>query len=49
VSWDTIVPKRIVDLEAVSRDNQILLQWTAPKENTDKSERDLLFYGDKSV
>jgi hypothetical protein len=38
VSWDTIVPKRIVDLEAVSRDNQILLQWTAPKENTDKSE-----------
>ena len=38
VSWDTVVPKRIVDLEAVSRDNQILLQWTAPKENTDKSE-----------
>ncbi len=38
VSWDTIVPKRIVDLEAVSRDNGVLLQWTAPKENTDKSE-----------
>jgi fibronectin type 3 domain-containing protein len=37
VSWDTIVPKRIVDLEAVSRDNRLLLQWTAPKENTDKS------------
>jgi len=38
VSWDTIVPKRIVDLEALSRDNGVLLQWTAPKENTDKSE-----------
>jgi fibronectin type 3 domain-containing protein len=37
ISWDTVVPKRIVDLEAVSRDNGLLLQWTAPKENTDKS------------
>jgi fibronectin type 3 domain-containing protein len=38
VPWDSIVPKRIVDLEAVSRDSGLLLQWTAPKENTDKSE-----------
>ena len=37
VSWDTIVPRRIVDLEAVSRADQLLLQWTAPKENTDRS------------
>lgn len=37
VPWDSIVPKRIVDLEAVSRDERLLLQWTAPKENTDKS------------
>lgn len=37
VPWESIVPKRIVDLEAVSRDGRLLLQWTAPKENTDKS------------
>jgi hypothetical protein len=37
VPWESIVPKRIVDLEAVSRDERLLLQWTAPKENTDKS------------
>ena len=32
-----MVPKRIVDLEAVSREDRLLLEWTAPKENTDKS------------
>jgi fibronectin type 3 domain-containing protein len=37
VPWETIVPKRIVDLEAVSREGRLLLEWTAPKENTDKS------------
>jgi fibronectin type 3 domain-containing protein len=37
VSWDSIVPKRIVDLEARSRENRLLLEWTSPKENTDKS------------
>ena len=37
VPWESIVPKRIIDLEAVSRDGRLLLQWTAPKENTDKS------------
>ncbi len=35
--WETLVPKRIVDLEAVSREGQALLEWTIPKENTDKS------------
>jgi fibronectin type 3 domain-containing protein len=38
VPWESIVPKRIVDLEAVSREGRLLLEWTAPKENTDKSE-----------
>ena len=37
VPWETIVPKRIVDLEAVSREEKVLLEWTIPKENTDKS------------
>ncbi len=37
VSWESIVPKRIVDLAAVSREGRLLLQWTAPKENTDGS------------
>ncbi|OGP73989.1 MAG: hypothetical protein A2V86_08050 [Deltaproteobacteria bacterium RBG_16_49_23] len=32
-----VVPKRIVDLEAKSREERILLEWTFPKENTDKS------------
>jgi fibronectin type 3 domain-containing protein len=35
--WETVVPKRTVDLEAIPREGQILLEWTAPKENTDKS------------
>ena len=37
VPWETIVPKRIVDLEAIPREGRLLLEWTAPKENTDKS------------
>jgi len=37
VPWETIVPKRIVDLRAVSREGRVVLEWTAPKENTDKS------------
>ena len=37
VPWETIVPKRIVDLEATPREGILLLEWTAPKENTDKS------------
>ena len=37
VPWESIVPKRIVDLMAVSREGRILLEWTSPKENTDKS------------
>jgi fibronectin type 3 domain-containing protein len=37
VSWDSIVPKRIVDLEATPREGRLLLEWTSPKENTDKS------------
>jgi fibronectin type 3 domain-containing protein len=37
VPWDSIVPKRIVDLEATPREGHLLLEWTSPKENTDKS------------
>jgi fibronectin type 3 domain-containing protein len=37
VPWETIVPKRIVDLEAIPREERLLLEWTSPKENTDKS------------
>lgn len=37
VPWSTVVPKRIVDLEAKSREGRLLLEWTFPKENTDKS------------
>ncbi len=37
VPWETIVPKRIVNLEALSREGRLLLMWTPPKENTDKS------------
>ena len=35
--WDSIVPKRIVDLQAIPREGRLLLEWTAPKENTDKT------------
>jgi fibronectin type 3 domain-containing protein len=31
------VPKRIVTLEALSRDGHLLLTWTVPKENVDKT------------
>jgi fibronectin type 3 domain-containing protein len=37
VPWETVVPKRIVDLAAISREGHILLEWTLPKENTDKT------------
>ena len=37
VPWELVVPKRIVDLEAFSREGRVLLAWTLPKENTDKS------------
>jgi hypothetical protein len=37
VSWESIVPKRIVDLTAIPSDGGVVLEWTAPKENTDKS------------
>ena len=37
VPWESIVPKRIVDLQATSREGRLLLEWTVPKENTDKS------------
>jgi hypothetical protein len=36
VPWDSIVPKRIVDLVATPREGRLLLEWTVPKENTDK-------------
>jgi hypothetical protein len=37
VPWGSIVPKRIVDLVALPREGRLLLEWTAPKENTDKT------------
>jgi hypothetical protein len=37
VSWDSIVPRRIVDLTATPREDRLLLEWKIPKENTDKS------------
>jgi fibronectin type 3 domain-containing protein len=37
VPWESVVPKRIVDLVATPREGRLLLGWTAPKENTDKS------------
>jgi hypothetical protein len=37
VPWDSIVPKRIVDLLAIPREGRLLLEWTIPKENTDKT------------
>ena len=36
VPWETVVPKRIVDLRGVTREGRLILEWTAPKENTDK-------------
>lgn len=37
VAKDTVVPKRIVDLEAIPREGRLLLTWSVPKENTDKT------------
>jgi fibronectin type 3 domain-containing protein len=37
VPWSSVVPKRIVDLEALPREGRLFLEWTVPKENTDKS------------
>ncbi len=37
VPWESIVAKRIVDLVALPREGRLLLEWTLPKENTDKS------------
>ncbi len=37
VPWESIVPMRIVDLEATPREGRLLLEWKTPKENTDKT------------
>jgi hypothetical protein len=37
VPWDSIVPVRIVDLVATPREGRLLLEWTIPKANTDKT------------
>ena len=37
VSWESIVPKRIVDLVAMPREGRLLLEWGIPKDNTDKT------------
>jgi len=37
VPWETIVPRRIVDLKAITQEERLLLEWTSPKENTDKT------------
>jgi len=37
VPWGSIVPRRIVDLVATPREGRLLLEWTTPKENTDKT------------
>lgn len=37
IPWSTVVPKRIVDVEAKSREGRLLIEWTLPKENMDKS------------
>jgi len=37
VAWQTIVPRRIVDLQATPRQGRLLLEWKTPKENTDKT------------
>jgi fibronectin type 3 domain-containing protein len=37
VPWESIVPRRIVDLTATPSDGGTVLEWTSPKENTDKS------------
>jgi len=37
VPWESIVPRRIVDLQAIPREGRLLIEWKTPKENTDKS------------
>ena len=37
IPWETVVPKRVVDLEATPREGRLLLRWSSPKENSDKS------------
>ncbi len=37
VALETIVPKRIVDLQAIPREGRLFLEWKTPKENTDKT------------
>jgi len=37
VPLSRVVPKRIVDLEALSRDGNLVLVWSAPKENEDRT------------
>ena len=37
VPWESIVPMRIVDLQATPREGRLLLEWKTPKENTDKT------------
>ena len=37
VPWDSIVPMRIVDLQALPREGRLLLEWKTPKENTNKT------------
>lgn len=37
VPWSSVVPKRIVDLVAIPREDRLLLEWTTPKEDTDKT------------
>jgi len=37
VPWESIVPMRIVDLQALSREGRLLLEWKTPKENTNKT------------
>ncbi len=35
--WASVVPLRIVDLEALPREGHLLLEWSVPKRNTDRS------------
>ena len=37
IPLDSIVPMRIVDLQAIPREGRLLLEWKTPKENTDKT------------
>jgi len=37
VPYESIVPKRVVDLEGVPREGRLRLDWTAPKENSDRT------------